>query len=144
MIYLLKVIALGHSRAIVFPAPLLSALDIDCGDLVAIQSDASGSFGIRRAPAGILGGEIRAASAKISGAGLRDPSGTQGATVLKLNATLKCLKTRRLARQKSRHLASAPFLPPAYQEPATLPAAQPGASRRSQAQAGANKPEGQG
>jgi hypothetical protein len=144
MIYLLKVITLGHSRAIVFPAPLLSALDIDCGDLIAIQSDASGSFGIRRAPAGIVGGEIRAASVKISGAGSRDLSGTQGATVLKLNATLKSLKTRRLARQTPRHLASAPYLLPAYQEPATLPAAQPGAGRTSQAQAGANKPGGRG
>jgi antitoxin component of MazEF toxin-antitoxin module len=54
MIYLLKVIALGSSRAIVLPAPLLSALDVDRGDIVAIRSDKPNSFRFGRAPAEVL------------------------------------------------------------------------------------------
>jgi hypothetical protein len=88
MIYLLKVIALGSSRAIVLPLPLLSALDIDCGDILAVQSDKSGAFHIERATADLLkpGGMLSNAEARLAADG--NPN------MQKLNATLKSLEAR--------------------------------------------------
>jgi bifunctional DNA-binding transcriptional regulator/antitoxin component of YhaV-PrlF toxin-antitoxin module len=57
MIYLLKVIALGSARAIVLPASLLSDLDIDRGDILAVRSDRSGCYGLERANPALFEGK---------------------------------------------------------------------------------------
>jgi bifunctional DNA-binding transcriptional regulator/antitoxin component of YhaV-PrlF toxin-antitoxin module len=60
MIYLLKVIALGSARAIVLPLSLLSDLDIDRGDILAVRSDQSDGYSLHRAsPALVEGGTAR-------------------------------------------------------------------------------------
>ncbi len=59
MIYLLKVIALGSARDIVLPASLLSELDIDRGDILAVRSQTDGYSLHRADPALVEGGTAR-------------------------------------------------------------------------------------
>jgi hypothetical protein len=59
MIYLLKIITLGSTHAIVLPAPLLSALDIDRGDIVALRPNKLGGFRLDRISDGALDVEQR-------------------------------------------------------------------------------------
>jgi hypothetical protein len=94
MIYLLKAIALGSSRAIVLPLPLLSALDIGCGDILAVKPDKSGAFHIERAPGDLL----RPRDSLFDGkAGQPDDSEPH---TQKLAAVLKSLKARHRSKKK--------------------------------------------